>query len=396
MPLYAYTAASMGGKNIKGKSEAGDINQLRDRLKAQQLFLIDSEELDVRVHNKRMKLPDVSDFCRQIGSMLGSGITLVKSMSILLMRDLKPKQIALYTELFQNVKRGTPLSDSMEALGGAFPDLLINMIRAGEESGNMDRTCMRMAEHYEKEHRLNANVKSALAYPCFLMVILTLAVIGIFTFIMPNFMALFENMELPLPTKIVVAISDFITGKWYILLTIVGALGLLIAFLLTNPRTRVRIDKFLVHFGKVGKLLKIIYTSRFCRTLNSLYSSGMSIIQCLQISKSIIGNSYISSQFDDMIRKVRQGVSLSTAISEVDGFDKKLYSTILIGEESGRLDELLEATADSYDYESEIALKKLTSMIEPLLIVTMALVIGFVFISVMLPIYNLYSSLETY
>ena len=394
MALYMYSAATLEGKVVKGSIEAADINQLREHLHDRKLFLIDGEETLSTVRNKRLKLPEVSDFCRQMGSMLGAGITLVKAMSILLLRDLKPAQIELYNDLFQNIKRGTPLSDSMEALGGAFPELLINMIRAGEESGGMDKTCMRMAEHYEKEHKLNSNVKSALAYPTFLLVILVLAVIGIFTFIMPQFMALFEDMELPLPTKIVVAISDFITQKWYILITVVGILAALIITAMKTPKIRIGFDKFLIHLGKIGKLLKIIYTSRFCRTLNSLYSSGLSIIQCLQISKNIIGNSYISHQFEDMIKKVRQGVALSTAISEVDGFDKKLYSTILIGEESGRLDELLEATADSYDYESEIALKKLTSMIEPVLIVVMALVVGFVFISVMLPIYNLYANIQ--
>jgi type IV pilus assembly protein PilC len=267
------------------------------------------------------------------------------------------------------------------------------MIRAGENTGRLDSTCEKMAVNYDKEHRLNAKVNQALVYPIILIVLIIGVVLIIFTFVLPQFMGLFENMELPLPTKIVMGISDFLIawGMW-VLIGIVAAVAGLIA-LLRQPGPRRSFDHLKLRLPKIGQLLRIIYTARFARTLSSLYVSGISMIQALTIARTTIGNSYIAAQFDDVIEALGNGRTLSQALAAVDGFEPKLRSTVLIGEESGNLEKMLESVADQYEYDSEMATQSLVTLIEPVLIVFMAVIVAFVIISVLMPIYQLYSNI---
>lgn len=394
MPQYKYTASDIGGALVKSRMDAGDASQLREALRIKNLYLIDYEETTDIKTIKKLKANEIADFCRQIGSMLVSGITLVNAMSIILQRDLKPKEKQLYATLNQSVKRGIPLSDSMASLGKAFPELLINMFRAGESSGKQDEISMKMAEHYEKEHKLNSTIKGAMMYPIILAVLMVVAIVIIFAVILPNFFTLFSGMELPLPTRIVIAISNVLTKKWYIVIIVVLMIAAIVQILGSIEPIRLEMDKMKLKAPIIGKLMKVVYTSRFCRTLSSLYSSGLSIISALQIARTTIGNRYIAKQFEEATRKIRQGVPMSAALSTIDGFDKKLFSTVLIGEESGRLEEMLISTADSFDYESEIAIRKLTGLIEPIMLVFMGLMIGFIFVAVMMPIFQLYQNIS--
>jgi len=189
------------------------------------------------------------------------------------------------------------------------------------------------------------------------------------------------------------AISKFMQSNWYVVILVVVGLVFLVKLLKKQPAVKIALDKFKLKIPKIGKLLKIIYTARFARTLSSLYASGISLVEGLSIAKGTIGNEYISSQFDGLVKEVRNGMTVSQAISQIDGFDPKLSSTILIGEETGRLDEMLESTADSFDYESEQATGRMTALIEPIMLVVMAVIVGTVMISVIQPIYGMYDNI---
>jgi type IV pilus assembly protein PilC len=298
----------------------------------------------------------------------------------------------VYEGVMADLKRGSTLSEAMAAQGRAFPELLVNMMKAGENTGKMDVTAAKMAANYDKEHRLNSKIKSAIVYPAILLVLIIGVVLVIFTFVLPSFIGIFEGMELPLPTQIVMAISDFLLTKGiWLLIGVVAAVAALI-YVFRKPAPRKALDRFKLRIPKVGRLLRTIYTARFARTLASLYVSGISMIQALQIAKRTIGNTYIESQFDSVIELLGNGRTLSQALSGIDGFEPKLQSTILIGEESGSLEQMLESIADQYDYDSEMASQRLVTLIEPILIVVMACVVGFVIISVLLPIYQLYEN----
>lgn len=393
MPAYKYIGSDINGKKLTGVREAADEAQLKDILRREKVYLIECREYRKKQRSKKLSNLEVSDFCRQIGSMLSAGITMVGALSILQQRDLTPNMKKIIDTLYRKVRLGTPLSEAMAYTDGAFPQLLISMIESAEASGNLENVCMRMAAHFENEHKTVSNIKSAMTYPIILVVLLVVVIIAIFTFILPRFITVFGDMELPLPTRIVMAISNFLTSRWYVVITAAVFIFLGIRTILSLPVVQIKVTKALLHMGKAGHLLQIIYTARFCRTFNSLYSSGLSVIASCQISKGTIGCPYIASQFDDVVKNIRRGNTISYSLGQVDGFDIKLKSTVIVGEESGRLEQMLESTADSYEYESEQAIKKLTTLIEPIMICTMGVVIAFVFISVMLPIYQLYGNI---
>ncbi|MDR0346860.1 MAG: type II secretion system F family protein [Coriobacteriales bacterium] len=393
MPLYRYSAVTLSGTKRTGSVEAATVDALAASLKQENLFLTDWSTAKPKIESRKLKTDEVADFCRQLGAMLSAGIMLIRAMNILAQRNLKPHIKKIYDALILDLQRGSTLSEAMAARGRTFPELLISMIRAGENTGKLDVTCEKMAVNYDKEHRLNAKMRQALVYPIILIVLIIGVVLIIFTFVLPQFMGLFENMELPLPTKIVMGISDFLLawGVWLLVGVIALVAGLIMLF--RQPRPRRAFDHFKLMLPKIGQLLRIIYTARFARTLSSLYVSGISMIQALVIARDTVGNTYIAAQFDGVIEALGNGRTLSQALATVDGFEPKLRSTVLIGEESGNLEKMLESVADQYEYDSEMATQSLVTLIEPVLIVVMATIVAFVIISVLLPIYQLYTNI---
>ncbi|MGV8906432.1 MAG: type II secretion system F family protein [Acetobacterium sp.] len=393
MPVYKYSAKNLESNLVRGTMEASDAEIVRRTLRQNNEFALKIVEVEENKKSYKLKPMELSDFSRQIASMMASGITVIRAIRIMGERDIKIPLKKVYDKLFLEIQRGNTLSFAMEATEGSFPELLINMYKAGEASGQMEGTARKMADHYDKEHKLNGKIKSAMTYPAILFVVTIMVVILIFTLILPQFFTLFEGIELPMITQIMINISGSLTNYW--LFYIIGTLILivLITFLLSIPSVKMALDKFKLKIPQVGKLLRIIYTARFARTLSSLYSSGLAMINALNISGSIIGNTYLQSQFPEAIAQVRNGEPLSTSIATIKGFDPKLVSTIYIGEESGNLDEMLETVADSFDYEAEMATTRLVTFIEPIMIIVMAVLVGGIMLSVMLPVMTLYQNI---
>ena len=396
MANYRYKAQDSEGKIVNGQSNAANENELHEKLKADGLMLLDAKELvATKRHLTRLKFDRLSDFSRNLSKLLGAGVTLVRALKIISDDESIPvKEREIYADVLRLVRTGMPLSDALEEEGDTFPPLFVNMIRSAESTGNLDATAANMAEYYSKEYKINQKISSTMTYPKILSVLIVLVVIVIMGFVLPQFEDLFAQMgTLPLATRILMAISDFVAHRWYIL--IFGAILLFIAYkvLFSIPAVKYRIDWLEIHLPKIGKLRKIIYTARFARTLSSLYAAGIPIITCLQIAKTTIGNTYIEGQFDDMIAKVKAGETLSAGIDSIDGFVKKLTSSVGVGEETGELDSMLVSIADQMDYDSEIATEKLVSMLEPMMIVVMAVVVGFIMIAIIQPIYGSYQSI---
>lgn len=394
MPLYKYTAKDIAGKVKKGALNAASPDALKKALKDMGLYLSSFTEKVDKNRNKKLKAEEISTFCREISSMLGAGVSLVRAMNIITNRDLSPKLKYAFTEVSTSIKRGIALSDAMELLGRTFPPMLINMVKAGEASGRLDETMLKMADHYEKDHRLTKSVKGALTYPMILGILTVLVAIGLMTFVVPMFADVFEGMELPAITKVVMGISNALTNNFIQIAIVVAVVCVILYFVFQIEAVKYQKDKLKLKAPVIGKLLKIIYTARFSRTLASLYSSGLSIINALQISKDTIGNRYLTSQFEDVIRSVRAGNPLSSSLMTVDGFDRKLADTIAVGEETGQLDSLLVSIADAYDYDSNMAVKKLMTMIEPIMIVILAFFVVIIMLSVLMPMFSMYSQVE--
>lgn len=395
VPVYRYTAARLNGKSVKGEMQAANKPALREQLQNQELYLSTCTEKSDDKQVKKLSAKELSDFCRELGTMLGAGIPLVRAINIMAKRDIPDKVKDVYLMLYKDLKQGAMLSEAMEKHPGVFPDLLISMYRASEASGQMELTSAKMAEHYEKSHRLSKKVSSAMTYPIILACVTLVVLLAVFLYILPKFFTLFDQMNAELPgiTKFMLNLSGFLQKDWFYVLIGILVLALIFKVLLQIPKVRLLRDRSLLKIPVAGKLLKIIYTARFARTLASCYASGISIIASLRNARDTIGNSYIESQFGSLMQDVRAGQSLSGAIKKVDGFDSKLAASIQIGEETGKLYDMLESMAESFDYDADMALTKLVAMVEPLMIVIMALVIGLVIISVILPMTTLYDAI---
>ena len=394
---YRYRAQNAEGRVVSGQIRAMDESELHSKLKQENLLLVESKELAVgKTSHKKLKYDAVAEFARNLGRLLTAGVTLVKALQIMSDDEsIKEQERKLYSDILRSVRSGMPLSDAMEEQGGVFPTLLINMLRSAESGGNLDVTALNMADYYSKEYRLQQKVKSSMTYPKILVGLIIVVLIIIMGFVLPQFDSLFAQMDsLPPATELLMGISDFVSQRWYLL--ILGAVVIFMIWKVVSslPRVRLWLDKLEIHLPKIGKLRKIIYTARFARTLASMYSAGIPIVTCLQIAKTTIGNTYIESQFDQMIAEIRAGKPLSEGIAGIDGFVKKLPSSVSVGEETGALDNMLNSIADQMEYDSEIAIGKLVAMLEPMMIVIMAALVGFIMVAVIQPIYGSYQTIS--
>ncbi|MCR5420193.1 MAG: type II secretion system F family protein [Lachnospiraceae bacterium] len=395
MAAYKYVAKDEKGKTVTGKMQAIDERDLHNKLRNDNKFLISSKEEIKEANTKRLKSDALSEFCRNLGELIGAGVSMVRSLRIMSEDEAyKPKVRALYSNILKMVLTGTALSDAMEAQGGAFPPLLINMIRSAEETGDIDGIAMQMAVYYDKDHRMNQKVKSSMTYPKLLTVLIVIVVAIIMGYVIPQFESLFATMpSLPISTRLLLGISNYVKSKWYVLVLIAIIVYIVFKVLFSFPKIRIWRDKMELKLPKIGYLRKVIYTARFARTLSSLYSAGISISNCMVIAKNTIGNAYIEMQFDQVIADIRAGEKLSDSIGKVDGFTRKIVSTIMVGEETGALDSMLSSVASQMEYDSEMALNRMVSYLEPVMIVIMATVVGFIMISVIQPIYGSYNAI---
>lgn len=393
MAVYKYIARDLQAKKKTGTKEATSQEELITLLRKDNLFLIEAKDVTKKtVNSYKMKDNELSMFSRDISTMLSSGLSLIRTFSIMVKREDKEKLKAIYNDIYIKLQQGITLSSAMEMQGKAFPELMIQMYRAGESSGQMEKTAMVMAQQYEKDYKLKNKMKAASLYPIILSIVTVIVLIVVYVWVLPNFFEMFENIDLPWITKVNIAISNALVRYWYVFL--VGVLILIAtgSYLLQQEKIRIHVDQKKLKVFKVGKLMSIIYTAHFARTMSSLYTSGISIVNALQIAKRTIGNCYIESQFEQVIKDVRNGMSLSNAVSKVEGFDQKLISSIYVGEESGRLEDMLTVLADDYEYDAMVASQRLVSFMEPLMIIFLAIIICIIMISVLLPVFTLYQN----
>ena len=391
--LFRYTAKDIDGKIVRGTMEAADYDTLYTQLLAQGLYLQSATRRGAGRKPRTLRPQELSDLCRQLSTLLASGVSLVRALTIISQDEgISAGLRRIYENVLGEVRKGSSLSAALEAQQ-VFPTLMLGMIRAGEGSGKIDQVAERLAIHYEKAHQMNQQVKSALMYPMILAILAVAVVIVIVTFVLPQFSDLFSTMD-SLP-GVTMAFSGFMVTKWYLIILGVAAVVMVIRSLLRIPAVRLEMDRRKLKMPVFGPLNQVICTARFARTISSLYSSGLPIVTALQTARDTIGNAYIVSQFDDVLVQVRSGVSLSAALETVDGFQRKLCSSIAVGEETGRLDSMLDSIADSMEYDAQQASKRMMTILEPMLIVLMAFVVGFIIIAVMSPIIGSYSAIES-
>ena len=395
MAQFKYKAQTIDGKKVSGTMNAADQSELHQRLRDGELFLLSAKEVKSSKGIKQFKPKVLADFCRQLSTLVAAGVTLVRALNIIARGEaIKPKERAVYEDMLAKIRQGISLSEAMEAQGGAFPPLMIYMFRSAESGGNLDQVSLKMAELYEKDHKLNTKMAGAMIYPKILAGMIVAVILVLTKYVMPQFQELFEQMDtLPLSTRILNSISDFMQSYWYIAIILIVVLWAGAKALLTIASVRLKWHKIKVHMPVFGKLQKTICTSRFARTLSSLYSAGIPIVPSLQIARKTEGNDYIDQQFDNVIPFVRAGNNLSEGLDMVDGFTRKLTDSIRVGEETGSLDNMLMTTSEALEYDADMAINKMMSYVEPIMLIIMGLILAFVMVSVFGAIYGSYDSI---
>lgn len=401
MALYKYKAISEKGQVLEGYKEAQSEYEVVKMLKNNNYYPVNiKEDMDTGTRRdillKKITKRDISIFCRQFYTMLNAGISIVNCLNILEKQvENKFLKKAIY-ELYENVQKGLTLSEGMKKQKNIFPHLLINMVEAGEVSGELDVLMERMAIHYEKEYKIESKIKNALVYPLVLSIISIAVVMFLLIFVMPTFVDIFESSGsiLPTPTRILLAVSNWIGSYWYILIVLLFLLVLGIKELAKTPKGKFIIDALSISIPGIKKLNIKIITSRFTRTLSILLSSGIPLLQALDVVNKVVGNIIVSKKLEIAKEGIRKGVSISKAIKDTGIFSPMVDSMIKIGEESGALDDLLNETADYYDEEVETFIERMITLLEPVLIVFMALVIGFIVISMTMPMFDMINTIQ--
>lgn len=394
MATYRYTALDENGKKATNTIDINSPEELYKYVQQNNQVLVSYKEVKNEKRSKKINYRDIADFCRQLGTLQSSGISLVRALNIITRSEsLKPWQKEIYNDIMVSIKKGNSLSTAMEERKGAFPELLINMYKTAEISGNLEKTSMQMCEYYEKQYILNKKITTSLVYPCIIILLVVGVVIFLVSYIIPQLQPVLETLsELPLPTRMLLGLSNAFAEHWIIILIVTVLLIVAIIFLLRIPKVRIKYDRLKIHIPYFGKLFKTIYTARFSRTIASLYASGLPIVSALSVGSRTVGNKYVEEQFEWVIIQVRSGRALSEVLYQVDGFVNKLSDTTLIGEETGNLADMLVATADSLEYEADVAITKMVTSLEPILIIIMGIIVGFVMVSILLPVYQSYSA----
>ena len=376
MPSYAYTAKDAVG-NIRKGNMAADSEQ---EFLAKGMYVTEYKERRTEVKTvKKFGTKDLAFATRQLAAMLTSGLTLVKALDILCKEQESEAARNVWRDVYENVQKGESFSDALEVHGSVFPTLMTSMVGAGEASGQMDTIMQRLSDYYANQNKISNTIKSAMIYPIILGIITIVVVIGVFVVIMPTFTELYDDPnDMPGLTKGMVAIGEFLVKHWFIIIMLLLVAIFAVTYALKLPDVRLKWDRFIIKGPGFGKLVVKIYTARFAQTMASLYSSGLPMVECLKRSSDTLNNSYISMKFRDIVDEVKSGETLSSSIQRADIFDSMFCSIIYVGEESGALDEILAKTAEYYDEEADSAVKRLCSMLEPVMLIIMAVIIGLV------------------
>lgn len=397
MKSYSYIAQDARGKQVKGKANAENEQEFLEKMKERGLFIKDyGEEANSSSRSiYKFNTKELAFCCRQLSAMLTSGLTLVKSIDIMRNEQENDKAKAIWQDIYENVQKGESFSATLEMHRGSFPDFLISMVGAGEASGSLDVIMTRLSDQYAKENKLSNTVKGAMIYPCILGILCVVIVIFLFTFIMPTFLDMYEDPStMPFLTKVMKVISDFLIKRWYILIILFVFIIIGINYALKAPNLRYKVDRMIIKGPGWGPLVTKIYTARFSRTLSSLYSSGIPMVECIQRASAILGNMYVDDKFEGVIDEVKQGETLSAAITRTEIFESMFCSVIYVGEESGALDSILEKTSDYYEEESDSAVERLVHMVEPIMLIFMGVVIGLVVCGIYPALYGSMDSIE--
>lgn len=394
MRTYQINAVSRKGQEIREMVSADDVAALQQIIKKRELYLIDYREIkSAAVFGKKLKTKDLIIYSRQLGTMVKAGIPILKAIDIQMRKTQKKDIRQIYSNINESVQKGNSLSAAMLDQGGAFPNLLVNMISAGEVGGTLDQSLMIMADFYEKDHKSRSKIRNASIYPIVLMSVTVIVIVILVSFVLPNIIKMFNPEDIPFTTKVVLGFGNLLTNHYIEILLILATLIVGFRVALSDRRYRVKWDRFKLKMPVLGKLNQTLYSARCARSFSSMYQSGIQTLAIIESTGKVLGNTYLEDKFAEVANAVQKGELISTAIENTESFDEMLSSMIYIGEESGSLGTILKNAAEYFDTESDNAIQRMIALLEPAMILVLGVIIGFSVISVLQPIYQMYNSI---
>lgn len=340
---------------------------------------------------KKVRTKSLVVFTRQLSTLIAAGLPLVKALRTL-HNQLDPGTLKdIIKQIANEVESGTNFSEALSHFSGVFPEFYINMIKAGELGGMLEGILRRLSEFLDKNQKLREKIKSALMYPAFVLMVAVLILIMLMVFVIPTFTNMFSELggALPLPTKILITASEVTRKVWYLIPLVPFLIIFLYKLIIKNPDRRLFIDRLKLHIPIIGGLIHQVCVARFSRTLGTLLSSGVPILNSLQTVKDTIGNEFIARAVLQVRDSIKEGEGVSGPMETSRAFPPLVTKMVNIGEETGQLDKMLIQIADNFEEEVDVAISGLTSLLEPILIVFMGLVVGFIVISMFMPLFSL-------
>ncbi|HTK41977.1 MAG TPA: type II secretion system F family protein [Gemmatimonadales bacterium] len=402
MPMFEYTARNAANGQIqKGQLDVASQAEVSNYLRKNRLMLVSVREAPKQIKfsmpgAQRIKTRDVVIFTRQFATMINAGLPLVQSLTILAQQTENKSLAEITRAVVYDVESGNTLADAFSKHPRAFTDLYVNMVAAGEAGGILDTILLRLATFLEKSDALMRKVKGALVYPGVIMTVAGAAIAILLIFVIPVFQSMFSsvNMELPLPTRIVIMLSDLLIGYWWALLLGIGAVIFAIRRYYGTLSGRKVIDSALLKSPVLGDLLRKSAVSRFTRTLGTLISSGVSILEGLEITAKTAGNMVIHDAVMASRQSIAGGETIAAPLEKSKVFPPMVISMIAVGEQTGGLDEMLTKIADFYDEEVDVAVGALLSLMEPMMIVVLGVIVGGMVVAMYLPIFDMMNTVQ--
>lgn len=398
MATFVYRAANKEGKILEGSMEAKDVKSATMRLREMDYFPLDitvkqqkaglSQSVSLRSYLQRIKSRDIMNFTIQLSTLIDSGVPLDKSLFILEEMTEKEKMRELISTIRKNVHGGATLADAMARHPQYFSRMYINMVKSGEKAGLLDKILLRLSDFLENVEELKSDVLSALVYPIILVCVGSIAVSILLIFVLPKFTRIFEDMgtTLPMSTSILLTISHFIQDYWYFLLLVIALAITGMKSYLAKEEGRFKWDSFKLRIPLWGELIQKLEISRFARTFGTLINSGVPILQALAIVKDTLVNRRISSSLVEVYGGIKEGTGVAAPLKQSKVFPPLAIHMITVGEETGNLETMLLKIADNYEKDVRATVKRMMSLIEPALILIMAIFIAFIVISMLMAI----------
>ena len=401
MPVYEYTARNpANGQIMKGQLDVPSKDDVVKHLKQQKMMMVNIREqpkqISFSLKRKSVSTRDIVIFTRQFATMINAGLPLVQSLDILAKQTENPALSEVTRQVVYDVESGHTLADAFSKHPKAFTDLYVNMVAAGEAGGILDTNLLRLATFLEKNDALVRKVKGAMVYPGVIFTVAAVAVAVLLIFVIPTFQAMFAsvNLELPLPTRIVIGASQLLINYWWVILLVIGLSVFGIRKYYATDDGKKRIDQMLLNAPVLGDLLRKSAVSRFTRTLGTLISSGVSILDGLEITAKTAGNRVIHDAVMASRNSIAGGETIAAPLEKSKVFPPMVISMIAVGEQTGGLDEMLSKIADFYDDEVDVAVGALLSLMEPIMIVVLGVIVGGMVVAMYLPIFDMVNAVQ--